>query len=597
MSATAPLQNAAAKAPNVSKSSHAVSLLQRKCACGGSPGISGECAECQSKRLQRKLAIGSSNDPLETEADRVADQVLAAPAHSAVSSSPPRIQRFTGPSAGDAGTAPASVDRVLANSGAPLEPALRQDMEQRFGHDFSRVRVHSGAAAEQSAREVNAKAYTVGNNVVFGAGRFAPGTHDGRRLIAHELTHVVQQTGAGAQNGSEQGARLMRSPNLDSTIEMRHPVWKGETVFQVAGGGLLVTIIAGWEPTSKWTGKKGDRTEKDDKDARTEKDDARPACGDTPLNVTLTKKNLLIDDEYGTCKFETGTSVTKQWTNLPDGDYFLTFYTGNTNPHCILEGTVKASSATGLTGETCTELPPGPLEVLHDALALAGLVPLLGAIPDTIDTSIYVVQGEWENAGLSAMAIIPIFGDAASLVKIGARTIVRIEGKAVVKTGKARIASALKAAKAAKALSLALKRPTYKALRASAAIDERLLEMALQHRTQLVEQGMGFGSHNIAVIKVLIDGKPALLSARNTVHELHSEARLIRQIDEMIADRKTVEVLQIYSERVPCTKAGCMQAINARFPKADVFFSVSEDLAASAGSKAEAMKIVYGLKP
>src|SRR2546423_13678847 len=91
--------------------------------------------------------------------------------------------------------APASVDRALASPGRPLEPALRQDMEQRFGYDFSRVRVHSGAAAEQSAQDVNAHAYTVGHNMVFGAGRFAPGTHEGRRLMAHELTHVVQQTG------------------------------------------------------------------------------------------------------------------------------------------------------------------------------------------------------------------------------------------------------------------------------------------------------------------------------------------------------------------------------------------------------------------
>ena len=83
--------------------------------------------------------------------------------------------------------APASVDQALASPGRPLEPALRQDMEQRFGHDFSRVRVHSGAAAEQSAQDVNATAYTVGHDIVFGAGRFAPGTNEGRRLIAHEL--------------------------------------------------------------------------------------------------------------------------------------------------------------------------------------------------------------------------------------------------------------------------------------------------------------------------------------------------------------------------------------------------------------------------
>ena len=167
-------------------------ILQRKCACGGSLGVSGICEECQGKRLQRKLTIGASNDPLEMEADRVADQVLAAPEHAAVSSIAPRIQRFTGHSR-DAGIAPASVDRVLSGSGRPLEPALRQDMEQRFGHDFSTVRIYSGGAAEQSARDVSAQAYTVGQNVVFGAGRFAPGTHQGRRLIAHELTHVVQQ--------------------------------------------------------------------------------------------------------------------------------------------------------------------------------------------------------------------------------------------------------------------------------------------------------------------------------------------------------------------------------------------------------------------
>lgn len=90
---------------------------------------------------------------------------------------------------------PASVDQALASPGRPLESALRQDIEQRFGHDFSRVRVHTGEAAEQSARELNASAYTAGHNIVFGAGRFAPGTHQWRRLIAHELTHVLQQQG------------------------------------------------------------------------------------------------------------------------------------------------------------------------------------------------------------------------------------------------------------------------------------------------------------------------------------------------------------------------------------------------------------------
>ena len=162
-------------------------------------GQAGECAECSKKKmvgLQTKLKVNEPGDVYEREADRIADQVMATPADPSVSGAPPHIQRFSGQSNGHMDVAPASVDQALASPGRPLEPALRQDMEQRFGHDFSRVRVHLGAAAEQSAREVNAHAYTVGHSIVFDAGRFAPGTQEGRRLIAHELTHVVQQTGS-----------------------------------------------------------------------------------------------------------------------------------------------------------------------------------------------------------------------------------------------------------------------------------------------------------------------------------------------------------------------------------------------------------------
>jgi hypothetical protein len=195
MSTAAQLQNTVAKSPLVGKSPHAGLLLQRKCACGGSASssLTGECDACNNKRLQKKLSIGASNDPLEQEADRVADQVMAAPAHSAVSHATPSIQRFTGQSTGDQGTAPPSIDRVLASSGRPLDPAVQQDMGQRFGHDFSQVRVHTGSAAEQSAADVGANAYTVGASIVFGADRYVPSSAQGRKLIAHELVHVVQQ--------------------------------------------------------------------------------------------------------------------------------------------------------------------------------------------------------------------------------------------------------------------------------------------------------------------------------------------------------------------------------------------------------------------
>ncbi|MBA1342196.1 MAG: hypothetical protein C5S52_01160 [ANME-2 cluster archaeon] len=145
--------------------------------------------------IQAKLKINEPGDIYEQEADRVAEQVIATPAHPDVIGAPPCIQCFSGQSTGGMDSVPASVDQALSSPGRPLEPALKQDMEQRFGHDFSRVRVHSGTAAEQSALEVNANAYTVGHNIGFGAGQYAPGTREGQRLLAHELTHVVQQFG------------------------------------------------------------------------------------------------------------------------------------------------------------------------------------------------------------------------------------------------------------------------------------------------------------------------------------------------------------------------------------------------------------------
>src|SRR5947209_15066228 len=78
------------------------------------------------------------------------------------------------------------------NSGQPLDAGTRAFMESRFGHDFSRVRVHTDSRAAESAQAINALAYTVGRNVVFGRGQYAPGTSEGSKLLAHELTHVVQ---------------------------------------------------------------------------------------------------------------------------------------------------------------------------------------------------------------------------------------------------------------------------------------------------------------------------------------------------------------------------------------------------------------------
>jgi hypothetical protein len=153
-------------------------------------------APLPSDRLRGALGteriIGANDDPLELDADHVADQVLAPARHSVVRDAPRPAQTLAGH--GPAGTtgAPDSVEQVLAGSGRPMGPALERDMGRRFGRDFSHVRIHTGTMAEQSARDVHANAYTVGDTIVFGAGQFAPQTGAGRRVIAHELTHVAQ---------------------------------------------------------------------------------------------------------------------------------------------------------------------------------------------------------------------------------------------------------------------------------------------------------------------------------------------------------------------------------------------------------------------
>jgi len=92
-------------------------------------------------------------------------------------------------------------DVVGSGGGSPLDTGTRSLMEDRLGHDFSDVRIHTGSQADASARSINAVAYTVGSDVVFGTGHYAPDTPTGQRVLAHELTHVVQQR-AGPVDGT-----------------------------------------------------------------------------------------------------------------------------------------------------------------------------------------------------------------------------------------------------------------------------------------------------------------------------------------------------------------------------------------------------------
>ena len=188
--------------------------------------------------VQPKLSIGASGDKYEQEADRVADRIMRTPAAGEtpppVSSCGPgsglirrkcvscdaeysqkeqrhpldekrrcpkcRVQAKARSNSNPGGAGEVTVDfargvQALRGGGRPLPESTRAFFESRFGHDFSRVRIHADARAAVLAKDINAKAFTSGNDVVFGAGAYQPHSHAGRHLLAHEMTHTLQQRG------------------------------------------------------------------------------------------------------------------------------------------------------------------------------------------------------------------------------------------------------------------------------------------------------------------------------------------------------------------------------------------------------------------
>jgi hypothetical protein len=155
--------------------------VQRKCSCEASGGL-GECEQCkqekEDKMLQRK-AIG--------------------------------LAEF--------GVAPGIVHEVLNSPGQPLDRATRDFFEPRFGMDFSKVRVHTGSLAANSAKAVNSLAYTVGNDIVFGRRQYSATSVEGRRLLGHELAHTIQQRPVLSRQPDEgEGARIGLVPMTATAV-------------------------------------------------------------------------------------------------------------------------------------------------------------------------------------------------------------------------------------------------------------------------------------------------------------------------------------------------------------------------------------------
>ncbi len=261
----------------------------------------GACHSCP-PHVQAKLKIGQPGDKYEQEADRVAEQVMRMPEPSVqrkpvcssckgkkdaedkllqakplVGQITSLVQRKPEPEAKkdededkilqakavDSTAAGSQVDHpliqsVLSSPGQPLDMATRSFMEPRFGQDFSGVRVHTDGQAAESARAVNARAYTVGRDVVFGAGEYAPGSGEGRRLMAHELTHVMQQKSHNLRREPAQKGGGGQKQTAPMTFYQKLYVVRDSSIS--LGGGQLVTDLAAFKAhvmhlqnTGTWT--------------------------------------------------------------------------------------------------------------------------------------------------------------------------------------------------------------------------------------------------------------------------------------------------------------------------------------------------------
>lgn len=250
-------------------------------------------------RYQAKLTVGAVNDRHEQEADRLATAMTSpTPQRASLQRPPPAISGVavrrmpatipTGPehdeeldtpearggapaqrkaesAVSDAGgSVPASVERSInsmrSGSGSPLDATTRSSFEGHLGRDISAVRVHTGGGAAAAATALHARAFTVGNDIFFARGQYQPGTSQGRRLLAHEVTHTIQQSG-----GSAHAQRVQRDPDDGSPPEEKPLTWEDETsgvgvdieskTITVAKLGLppIEGHLKGTEPVPLWS--------------------------------------------------------------------------------------------------------------------------------------------------------------------------------------------------------------------------------------------------------------------------------------------------------------------------------------------------------
>lgn len=305
-------------------------VLQRKCTCGGSADVESECEQCKSERmsLQRRAHGGA-----------------AAPT-----------------------AVPPIVHDVVRSPGQPLDAATRAFMEPRFGHDFSKVRVHADQHAAESARAVSALAYTVGNDVVFNSGHYRPGTSSGRKLLTHELAHVVQQSGRGA-GGSATSLRVDETGEADAD-RVATNVAEGRHVGSVAPASETCVQRDDLDDAYKYV------------QSQSRNDPALRGGEPQPRNEDS-------QDAFYASLIQSGVSLQKSvehthWSSPQERSRFIEGYLRYTKSHGLDKEYAEASEAYPSRGKPELQSPPGaagPIPARRQPANKAGTPPAIANLP------------------------------------------------------------------------------------------------------------------------------------------------------------------------------------------------------------------------
>jgi len=350
-------------------------ILQRKCVCGQHVLSDGNCQNCEAKKVNIQRKTTNLSEQSEVLSGVQKEQQLSGfllDAEFRKSQEPSFMVDFSRIQSGDSRrgkennrfrlqfasrspteeflAVPEVVHDVLRNSGRPLDFEIRKEMESRFNYDFDSVRIHSNAKASESALASNAVAYTVNRNIVFGPGQYAPQTVTGKKLLAHELTHVVQQ-GLNTSTAS----RPLQIGHVDSSAEREADVIANNIV--TGSSPVQVTAAASAQVLWPWRGsfditnrlpesRKFSVTSGNvivESSARWDNPAACPASSSYQIRL-WEEIDYWPDTSHGSNSYPVPGTATHTWSSLPSGTYYLEIDWGNTNPNCRILGDINVTT-------------------------------------------------------------------------------------------------------------------------------------------------------------------------------------------------------------------------------------------------------------